>query len=876
MAKAHNKGRKRHSGKKQKKPVQKKPVRESWVDQLRFVPIQPEEWSEEDDDNHESNPQQIPVESKESQNDLANTTTDSSENDESFDPTRISIVSWNVLAEAYCSPRSHQRLPDRYQEVVFHKIRRKKRIIQVLQQLVETGATILCLQEVDLPEIRQELEARGFRALETPRVTNGGASGGRTDSCGIYVHQKVFEVVDHQLLRLDDLATYDTTSITAVDRNTPRSQQQDQEDNSSSPTPSDTHTKPPTIHSNWQGLQQSFLRRNAAIFVRVRHLATGRTLVIANAHLFWNPGYEFVKLCQAHFILVQAQKFVKQDEPLLFAGDFNSRPHGCTHTYLTQGFINAKRVAPWYGYTHFNTDAETDYKTQFGKSSKTTNSFEVFEDKQSDEDNHVETSDENKGNASIALANQLSSMTLNDDKRELGSVRYIMDATLNKICRWFRIMGIDTALETEAEEQMRTKENKFVIFDRCREEQRTMITTSTKLMHRRECPAGSYCINPVYLPSLELAMCHILLTHGVELDPEKFLTRCVVCNGRIMEVFGNEKKEAILRKYEAPTDNVHQMEVYECDHCSQGYWWDDRPNSSASRVKSAAVNLLTQCVRAGVPIKKDSNLQIFENLIDIEVERERGWDFSIKGSELLTQHLDVIDWLKNEHLECPFDLQSAYAVGWNDDDETVPFTNVTFSFVSTLDYIFYEPSKLELESRLYVPKSFAELNDLEIPQGHLLPSDCWPSDHLAIGANFSFAETAPAEKDTGVSVVDSASDGLPAAESTVLSSKNIESVDSMWCAPIGSSASSPPAISELQDSSSPQRENEESNKLWCAPLGSGAPPPPPIPTNTNSTSTKDHGQRCDCGCVPAIPSLFEMAKIRAQRKKEREEAQRND
>ena len=50
MAKAHNKGRKRHSGKKQKKPVQKKPVRESWVDQLRFVPIQPEEWSEEDDD----------------------------------------------------------------------------------------------------------------------------------------------------------------------------------------------------------------------------------------------------------------------------------------------------------------------------------------------------------------------------------------------------------------------------------------------------------------------------------------------------------------------------------------------------------------------------------------------------------------------------------------------------------------------------------------------------------------------------------------------------------------------------------------------------------------------------------------------------------
>jgi hypothetical protein len=50
--------------------------------------------------------------------------------------------------------------------------------------------------------------------------------------------------------------------------------------------------------------------------------------------------------------------------------------------------------------------------------------------------------------------------------------------------------------------------------------------------------------------------------------------------------------------------------------------------------------------------------------------------------------------------------------------------------------------------------------------------------------------------------------------------------------------------------------------LFCAPTGqeAPAPPPPPVPQMLPNM----HGQRCACGCVPNILSLFEMAELRKQ------------
>ena len=49
--------------------------------------------------------------------------------------------------------------------------------------------------------------------------------------------------------------------------------------------------------SNIQGIQQSLLRRNMAIMIRLQHVVyPERTIIVINAHLFWNPAFEYVKV----------------------------------------------------------------------------------------------------------------------------------------------------------------------------------------------------------------------------------------------------------------------------------------------------------------------------------------------------------------------------------------------------------------------------------------------------------------------------------------------------------------------------------------------------------------------------------------------------
>jgi hypothetical protein len=258
----------------------------------------------------------------------------------------------------------------------------------------------------------------------------------------------------------------------------------------------------------------------------------------------------------------------------------------------------------------------------------------------------------------------------------------------------------------------------------------------------------------------------------------------------IEEVKDKEQMKTIFEAHQAP-DQVHKeiFEVFQCTGCRQGYWWCEKPTSSASRVKTQATNLLEACIQGGVPVADDMGMFDF-----IDVEKVRS---SSGESSLLDERLDIVEWLQDEELTNPFGpLTSAYS-GVNG-EETLRFTNVTHDFVGHLDYIFFQNS-LQVCERLYVPTTFEELNDEEIQNGHLLPSTAWPSDHLAVGCKFVLKSTS--------------AESSPAEDSTT--------------------AKSPAAA------------------LFCAPT---IAPPAPIM----------HGQRCGCGCVPAILSLFEMAELRKQ------------
>ncbi len=212
------------------------------------------------------------------------------------------------------------------------------------------------------------------------------------------------------------------------------------------------------------------------------------------------------------------------------------------------------------------------------------------------------------------------------------------------------------------------------------------------------------------------------------------LTRCVVCNGSIEPVHDEDRRKDIFKTYQAPNKvETEVLDVYQCNSCLQGYWWCEKPTSSASRVKSQATRLLELCIRGGVPV--DGDMGMFQ-YVDVEkVMRSKNDD---KDDQSFEEQLDVVRWLQEENLTNPLSqMASAYAMK-ETGKESLPFTNVTHDFVGSLDYILYQTHAMEVVDLLYVPRTFEELNDLDIANGHLLPSYDWPSDHLAIGCRVLF------------------------------------------------------------------------------------------------------------------------------------------
>lgn len=276
-----------------------------------------------------------------------------------------------------------------------------------------------------------------------------------------------------------------------------------------------------------------------------------------------------------------------------------------------------------------------------------------------------------------------------------------------------------------------------LLFERCKKEKRSLITTSKTLLKRKECPPGTYLVNPRTIKDLEASLVHLLLLHAVTLQPRKFLTICVVCNGTIIEVHDTKEKKAIFVEFGFPGFD-EDLDVYKCCRCGQGYWWSDAPQSSASRVKDTAAHLLRICVRGGIPT--EGNLDFFD-FVNIEEERVLGEQERMNESKGGVD--EVISWLRDEKLGHDFKLQSAYALehkNGNIDGELLPFTNVTSNFVGALDYILFDETAFQQNGRLFVPSNFTTLNWQKISNGHLIPSDVWPSDHLAIGATLILNE----------------------------------------------------------------------------------------------------------------------------------------
>jgi mRNA deadenylase 3'-5' endonuclease subunit Ccr4 len=335
----------------------------TWVDRLRMVPILPDTLS------------------KDTKNSYAAADQDQGTDNGSTRHLEFNIVSLNMLAETYVSPRSHPGLPDSYANVAFDKGKRRELLVDNLERFCspcaynnECGSSgsdankkwdIIALQELDLvgPDdpILPAFQRWGYQVIRTPNDQ-------RKDCCAIAFDKSKFTLIEYEVVKFDDLATmHHSTKTMMHDANSKAYKAYAIDCSEASSYSSDLKSKKSsTTPPELTGLVRSFLRRNYAIMAHLKSIDDKtQSFIVASVHLYWNPGFEYVKLCQAKYLLDRVAEFASiktmngdsaelRSEapnvmllPTIICGDMNSKPGSTVHSLFVKPYVDARTVAPW-------------------------------------------------------------------------------------------------------------------------------------------------------------------------------------------------------------------------------------------------------------------------------------------------------------------------------------------------------------------------------------------------------------------------------------------------------------------------------------------------------------------------------------------------
>lgn len=429
--------------------------------------------------------------------------------------------------------------------------------------------------------------------------------------------------------------------------------------------------------------QREKLRKgNVAIILLLKSVSTKLSpdgskecfFTVSTSHMYWNPMTPQIKLAQAIYLLERIAD-VKQDNGLppaavILTGDFNSLPGSQAYECVIRG-------------TPFNSPSAD------GKNSA----------------------------AERACSTAYTSI------RDGSSVRFICDATLGRMARWLRLLGVDAALEDKHSQDRRSDCNDFSqLFEKARRERRIIVTTSKGMQKRASCPE-TFLVNPSKSENLENCLAALLNLYEVKLNKKDFLSICGKCGSKI-EACGTN--DARVSGKDIPTDK----ELFICINCHQVYWESNSMNGCSARAKRLAESLYShveagrsRLLPAGGPFggnggddsddASDETSEGAMHLLNGESESFLNGDApreARNGSGTLLPH-----WLR---------LKSVFYVLFGEEPKC---TNINGSFRGTLDYVFVGGS-------CKVQKAEVQDHFQTKLKGHTksFPNRDWPSDHILI------------------------------------------------------------------------------------------------------------------------------------------------
>ncbi|KAG0147068.1 hypothetical protein CROQUDRAFT_656525 [Cronartium quercuum f. sp. fusiforme G11] len=238
----------------------------------------------------------------------------------------FTMMCYNILCERYATDRMYGYTPSWALNWDYRKD-------LILQELMQYGADVICLQEVDVEQYEdffvQSLKDQGYEGVFYPKSrarTMGSEERRHVDGCATFFKTSIFQLIERECVEFNQI-----------------------------PMRSESHKTEDMFN-------RVMTKDNIAVIAMLEHRRSGARQLVANVHIHWDPEFRDVKLIQTAMLIEQvgalADRFAKLpprshtssgvpapryssgvEIPIIVCGDFNSVPSSGVYDYLSSGSL---------------------------------------------------------------------------------------------------------------------------------------------------------------------------------------------------------------------------------------------------------------------------------------------------------------------------------------------------------------------------------------------------------------------------------------------------------------------------------------------------------------------------------------------------------
>ncbi|GAA6064625.1 hypothetical protein JCM10212_006070 [Sporobolomyces blumeae] len=240
----------------------------------------------------------------------------------------FSLMCYNILCDRYATPQMYGYTPSWALSWEYRKE-------LILQEVLLYGSDIICLQEVDTESYEnyfsELLSAHDYDGVHYPKSRARTMSGDEkrgVDGCATFFKNTKFALVEQQLIEFNQIAM-----------------------------------RRPDFKKTEDMFNRVMTKDQIAVVTLLEHRASGARLIVANAHIHWDPEFRDVKLVQTAMLMDEVSKIANDfarlpsrlnlaegyDKaptysngtkiPTIVCGDFNSSPMSGVYEYLSRGQV---------------------------------------------------------------------------------------------------------------------------------------------------------------------------------------------------------------------------------------------------------------------------------------------------------------------------------------------------------------------------------------------------------------------------------------------------------------------------------------------------------------------------------------------------------